>query len=495
MLRYLGVPARVAVGFSSGTYDAEARRVARDRSRRARLGRGVVPRLRLAAVRSDAGRPARARAAERAVRGGRRGPRYGSRGRRPASGTGPTNGRQAAHRHGETPGTGVRTFGRSTGGGSQRHTAACCCCSRCCSAVPSPRSLSRSSRCGASAISRATRAASRPRAARSSPTTSSTSTSTPRAARRCTSSARSSGTSSRSSRMRFVAAATAARFGPPDGAAPRGPRRPARAAGAHARDARAVCARATALRGIVSLRSLGLRVLMHAVVMAAGEGTPPAAAHRALAEAGPADRRPARDRDAPARARGAGCERVVRRHRPSRRAGRGARRRRLRLRARRLVRAPARRARLGRHGAARARGGRRAAAPRQRAPTRSSPPATCGGSSRPRRGCGRRRSPIALEPAAGPAAPVAGASRRRPRRARARRRPREPEGRRAALGARRRARPVPRRRCRGRRSSSPVRFSAGSTQGSRIAGIEIGKTRDLTHPLDLVKENFRYLGS
>jgi NDP-sugar pyrophosphorylase family protein len=30
--------------------------------------------------------------------------------------------------------------------------------------------------------------------------------------------------------------------------------------------------------------------------------------------------------------------------------------------------------------------------------------------------------------------------------------------------------------------------------GLPIAGIEIGKTRDLTYPVDLVKENFRYLG-
>jgi hypothetical protein len=28
-----------------------------------------------------------------------------------------------------------------------------------------------------------------------------------------------------------------------------------------------------------------------------------------------------------------------------------------------------------------------------------------------------------------------------------------------------------------------------------VAGIEIGKTRDLTHPIDLVRENFPYLGS
>ena len=31
-------------------------------------------------------------------------------------------------------------------------------------------------------------------------------------------------------------------------------------------------------------------------------------------------------------------------------------------------------------------------------------------------------------------------------------------------------------------------------QGLGIAGIEIGKTRDLTHPVDLMEENFFYLG-
>jgi dTDP-glucose pyrophosphorylase len=35
----------------------------------------------------------------------------------------------------------------------------------------------------------------------------------------------------------------------------------------------------------------------------------------------------------------------------------------------------------------------------------------------------------------------------------------------------------------------------GIDAGLRVAGIEIGPTRDLTHPVDLVKENFRYLGS
>jgi NDP-sugar pyrophosphorylase family protein len=37
-------------------------------------------------------------------------------------------------------------------------------------------------------------------------------------------------------------------------------------------------------------------------------------------------------------------------------------------------------------------------------------------------------------------------------------------------------------------------FQAAIDAGERIAAIEIGKTRDLTHPLDLVEENFPYLG-
>ncbi|MFN2627843.1 MAG: hypothetical protein ABR569_04305, partial [Gaiellaceae bacterium] len=31
--------------------------------------------------------------------------------------------------------------------------------------------------------------------------------------------------------------------------------------------------------------------------------------------------------------------------------------------------------------------------------------------------------------------------------------------------------------------------------GEMIAGIEIGKTRDLTYPVDLIRENFPYLRS
>lgn len=36
-------------------------------------------------------------------------------------------------------------------------------------------------------------------------------------------------------------------------------------------------------------------------------------------------------------------------------------------------------------------------------------------------------------------------------------------------------------------------FDRAVQEGLEIAGIEIGKTRDLTHPVDLVKENFPYL--
>lgn len=38
-------------------------------------------------------------------------------------------------------------------------------------------------------------------------------------------------------------------------------------------------------------------------------------------------------------------------------------------------------------------------------------------------------------------------------------------------------------------------FDRAIVDGVEIAGVEVGKTRDLTHPADLVKENFPYLGS
>ena len=111
MLRYLGVPARVAVGFSSGTYDAKSGVWTRHRSRCARVGGGVVPRLRLAAVRPDARGPTGPRPAEAP---------YAAAVDAVAAGIGSVacaplhrsaNLRQSGHRHGETPGTGVRGLG------------------------------------------------------------------------------------------------------------------------------------------------------------------------------------------------------------------------------------------------------------------------------------------------------------------------------------------------------------------------------------------------
>jgi CTP:molybdopterin cytidylyltransferase MocA len=40
-----------------------------------------------------------------------------------------------------------------------------------------------------------------------------------------------------------------------------------------------------------------------------------------------------------------------------------------------------------------------------------------------------------------------------------------------------------------------VAFRRAIAAGLAIAGVEIGKTRDLTYPVDLVRENFPYLGS
>ena len=60
MLRLLGIPSRVAVGFTSGTLRQGRQGVGRQRLQRARVGRGLLPALRLGPVRPDAGpRPAR----------------------------------------------------------------------------------------------------------------------------------------------------------------------------------------------------------------------------------------------------------------------------------------------------------------------------------------------------------------------------------------------------------------------------------------------------
>jgi len=118
MLRYLGVPARVAVGFSSGVYNA-GRGVWRVTDRDAHAwveawfrGYGWLP-----FDPTPSGRPERgqlsapyAAAARLHVIGGGGGAAPGSE----------TDARQGAHRHGEQEGTGVRTFAGSgrAGGGS-----------------------------------------------------------------------------------------------------------------------------------------------------------------------------------------------------------------------------------------------------------------------------------------------------------------------------------------------------------------------------------------
>jgi hypothetical protein len=111
MLRYLGVPARVAVGFSSGTYDAKTGvwRVT-DHDAHAWVevwfrGYGWLPFDPTPAARPGRGQlGAPYAAAVEAVAAGTVG---GLR----AVGSGPTNQRQSGHRHGETPGTGVRGLG------------------------------------------------------------------------------------------------------------------------------------------------------------------------------------------------------------------------------------------------------------------------------------------------------------------------------------------------------------------------------------------------
>ena len=59
MLRMAGIPARVAAGFSPGSYNKDTRRVPRARPRRPLVGGGLVHRDRLGAVRPDAGALAR----------------------------------------------------------------------------------------------------------------------------------------------------------------------------------------------------------------------------------------------------------------------------------------------------------------------------------------------------------------------------------------------------------------------------------------------------
>jgi len=112
MLRYVGVPARVAVGFSSGTYDAK-RGVWRVTDHDAHAwveawfrGYGWLPFDPTPA----AGRPERGELSAPytfAARGGG----TGRTGTAAAAGTNATNSSQTDHRHGETPGTGVKGAG------------------------------------------------------------------------------------------------------------------------------------------------------------------------------------------------------------------------------------------------------------------------------------------------------------------------------------------------------------------------------------------------
>jgi hypothetical protein len=111
MLRYLGVPARVAVGFSSGVYDAKNGfwRVT-DHDAHAWVevwfrGYGWLPFDPTPAARPGRGQLSAPYAA--AVTGAVSGPAASGR----AVGVGPSDPRQAGHRHGETEGTGVHGAG------------------------------------------------------------------------------------------------------------------------------------------------------------------------------------------------------------------------------------------------------------------------------------------------------------------------------------------------------------------------------------------------
>ena len=64
----------------------------------------------------------------------------------------------------------------------------------------------------------------------------------------------------------------------------------------------------------------------------------------------------------------------------------------------------------------------------------------------------------------------------------------------AALAARGAGRPVSRPASRERRrTSSPTSSAMRSTAGAQVSAIQVGRTRDLTSPVDLVRENFPYL--
>jgi transglutaminase-like putative cysteine protease len=121
MLRYLGVPARVAVGFSSGVYDAKKGiwRVT-DHDAHAWVeawfrGYGWLP-----FDPTPAGRPERGQLSAPYARAVRVGGGSSAGGPQAAGGGAGEERAQTDHRHGETPGTGVKQFGPGTARGSRR---------------------------------------------------------------------------------------------------------------------------------------------------------------------------------------------------------------------------------------------------------------------------------------------------------------------------------------------------------------------------------------
>jgi len=201
MLRYLGIPARVAVGFSSGRYDAKRGVwtvtdhdahawveawfrgygwLPFDPTPAARPGRGQLSAPYAAAVE---GTGSAGNGGERAVSCGGAAScgvaRIGTRSRRGRDGTRRTAAARAAQADGST-------------------AAACCCCSHCSQGPASRASSRRRRRSAARATRHATRGDSRGPAGRSSRASCSTRTSRRHEAPPCTSSGRSCGTSSRS---------------------------------------------------------------------------------------------------------------------------------------------------------------------------------------------------------------------------------------------------------------------------------------------------------
>ena len=308
MLRYLGIPARVAAGFTSGSYNSEQAALEGDRPRRARLGRGVVPRLWLASVRPDAGPRRRSTAPTARRRVGFNAAAVSAADRRRPRRCATTLGTERFDRGGEV-GRGAErpdVPARHAGTTSDRtgQPAAPAASSSRSGSSPGSRLLEARTARGARFLTRDPRR-SRPPVAASSASSSPTRGSTvPESAT----------TAELGELVRqqvaydvvpFVDAMTAARYGPPDradeAAPPRAPRAPAHRARA-----------APPTHGLASARAAWSRFGRSASPTwcardrhGSGRGAAAPPGDRALAEAGPADRRAAGARDAPAGARGA----------------------------------------------------------------------------------------------------------------------------------------------------------------------------------------------